>query len=736
MPFPNRFAMRHALAMVSVLYLSGFLGQAQAVPATDPVASDASAPEASKTDTGVDEVVVIAQRLNEARNGIQTQTGASTYTINEAAIAAEPGGDNQLLNQVIMQAPDVAQDSFGQFHVRGEHNGLQYRLNGIILPEGISVFGQSLDPRLISSLTLVTGALPAEYGLRTAGIIDLKTKSGVIDPGGSVSIYGGSHGTVEPSFNYGGSDGRLNYFVSGDFLRNDLGIESPDGSSDPIHDHTKQYHGFGYFEYILDDANRVSAVLSSSVGDFQIPNRAGLTPGLTNADGTPLNIDGQTSFPSAALNENQRELNHFAILSWQHSQGALDVQTSATARYSSLTFTPDPLGDVLFTGIAQDAYKQNVAYALQSDAAYKLDDMHTLRGGIFLQSDHSVSLTNSQVIALDANGNQTSEVPISIIDNGAKTEWLESVYLQDEWKVIPSLTFNYGLRFDKFSAFTAAHQVSPRFNAVWQALDDTTVHVGYSRYLSPPPFELVGGETISKFLNTTAAPGVTVSNSPLAEQANYYDVGVQQKVTHQLTVGLDTYYKQSHNLIDEGQFGAPIILTPFNYAYGKQYGAEITANFTQQGFNAYLNLAYQSAKGKDIDSAQFNFSQDDLDYIASHYIHLDHEQQFTASGGVSYLWNHTTFSADFLEGSGLRADLVLPDGTSIPNGDHLPYYTQVNLGVNHIFHFTESSTLTARVDLINALDKVYEIRNGTGVGVGAPQFGPRRGVFLGLSKSI
>ena len=98
-----------------------------------------------------------------------------------------------------MQAPEVAQDSFGQFHVRGEHNGLQYRLNGIILPEGISVFGQSLDPRLISSVTLVTGALPAEYGLRTAGIIDLKTKSGVIDPGGSVSIYGGSHGTVEPS---------------------------------------------------------------------------------------------------------------------------------------------------------------------------------------------------------------------------------------------------------------------------------------------------------------------------------------------------------------------------------------------------------------------------------------------------------------------------------------------------------------------------------------------------------
>src|SRR5476651_400046 len=165
--------------------------------------TDSGSPGSSPA--ALDEVVVIAQRLNEARNGIQTQTGASIYTINEAAIGAQPGGDNQLLNQVIMQAPEVAQDSFGQFHVRGEHNGLQYRLNGIILPEGISVFGQSLDPRLISSMSLITGALPAEFGLRTAGIIDLKTKSGLVDPGGSISLYGGSHDTVAPSFNYGGS---------------------------------------------------------------------------------------------------------------------------------------------------------------------------------------------------------------------------------------------------------------------------------------------------------------------------------------------------------------------------------------------------------------------------------------------------------------------------------------------------------------------------------------------------
>src|SRR6202048_1051935 len=459
-----RFSARRALATISILYSMCTLAPAHA--AADREAADRAAPSdiPGSSSPTLDEVVVTSQRLNEARNGIQTQTGASTYTINEAAIGAAPGGDNQLLNQVIMQAPDVAQDSFGQFHVRGEHNGLQYRLNGIILPEGISVFGQSLDPRLISSLSVVTGALPAEYGLRTAGIIDITTKNGLQAPGGAVSLYGGSHGPVEPSFNYAGGAGSFSYLVTGSFLRNDLGIESPDGRSNPIHDHTTQYHGFGYFEDILDDENRGALMIGSSVGKFQIPNQSGLQPSLG------LTVNGVSAYPSEALNENQREVTQFAALSWQHSAGALDVQTSFMARYSSLTFRPDPLGDLLYNGIAQDAFKQNMAYALQSDAAYRLNDSHTVRTGVFVQTDHSVSDTTSQVLLTDATGAPISDVPTAIVDNNSKTEWIKSLYLQDECKLIPTFTINYGLRFDRFTAYTSAHQLSPRVNMVWQAL--------------------------------------------------------------------------------------------------------------------------------------------------------------------------------------------------------------------------------------------------------------------------
>ena len=701
-------------------------------------------------------IVVTAQHLDLGRSQIQTQTGANTYTFDSAAIGAEPGGTNVLLNQVVLQAPDVTQDSFGQFHIRGEHNGLQYRINGIILPEGISVFGQALDPRFIASLSLIDGALPAEYGLRTAGIIDITTRNGLESPGGVVSLYGGSHGEVEPSLTYGGGTGSFSYLVTGDFLRNDLGIESPDGSSNPIHDHTTQYHGFGYFENIVNDQNRLALMMGSSVGKFQIPDLGGeQPPDLLHVPGaasplnvggvpSPLNVDGMSLYPSQNLNENQREVTQFGALSWQHSAGAFDLQSSVIARYSSLTFVPDVLGDLLYDGVAQDAFKQNMAYAAQTDGSYRLNDEHTIRSGLFMQSDHSISATTTGVLLLNpATGDQISAVPASIIDNGAKTEWIYSGYLQDEWKLLANFTVNYGLRYDKFTAYAAAKQLSPRVNMVWQALPDTTVHTGYSRYLSPPPFELVGAKDIALFQNTTYPPLAPGAAVPQAEHANYYDLGVQQKITHELTVGLDSYYKQSVNLIDEGQFGAPIILTPFNYRYGKQYGGELTVNYATKTFSAYLNLAVQSAKGKDIDSAQYNFSESDLAYIANNYIHLDHEQQHTASGGVSYLWNDTRFSADFIFGSGLRADLELPagesngyGGTDVPNGEHLPTYAQVNTGLMHVFTIPHAGTLTTRFDVVNLFDRIYEIRNGTGVGVGAPQFGPRRGLFFGLSKSL
>ena len=523
-------------------------------------------------------------------------------------------------------------------------------------------------------------------------------------------------------------------------LRNDLGIESPDGSSDPLHDHTTQLHGFSYFEDILDPQDRVSLILGTSEDAFQIPNQRGLQPSLG------LSVEGTTDYLSDDLDETQHELAEYAILSWQHSAGDLNWQSSLSTRFTSLHFAPDWTGDLLYNGLSQDAFKADTAIAWQTDAAYNLNAAHTIRAGIFLQHDASSSTTDTETLCQGVAvtgiclASTPVYVPVSVFDSGDQSQEIESLYLQDEWKVLSELTLNYGLRFDNYSAYSHGNQVSPRVNFVWQLQEGTTVHGGYSKYFTPPPFELVSSADYTRFYGTSALPlgSVTQDSAPVAESANYYDLGVQQKFGSSLTLGIDSYYEQASNLIDEGQFGAPIILTPFNYRYGHLGGVEFTGSYSVSNLSLYGNVAFQSAKGKDVESSQFSFTQAQLAYIQNNYIHLDHEERASASGGVAYSLFGTRLSADLIFGSGLRQDGppgALYDGSGIPNGDHTPSYLTVNLGASHAFQMP-GGPLTVRFDIINASDKMYQIRSGSGIGVFAPQWGARRGFFAGVSKDF
>jgi len=445
-------------------------------------------------------------------------------------------------------------------------------------------------------------------------------------------------------------------------------------------------------------------------------------------------VNGATSFNSARLNQNQKEATQFGLLSLQKHIGAVDVQISAFVRNSDLAFSPDPLGDLLFNGIAQQARRSNLAGGLQADASWRIDDSHTLRGGFLGQLEHTAFNTTSSVLPVDDSGAQTSNQPFSIIDNGGRTGGIYGVYLQDEWRILPVLTLNYGLRFDGVDEYTRESQLSPRVNLVWKATETTTAHAGYARYFTPPAFQLVSPTSIRLFSNTTVAPTILQDDTVRAERSNYFDVGVSQVVVPGLTVGLDGYFKQASNLLDEGQFGAPIILAAFNYAQARVGGVEFTASYDQGPWSAYGNIAYSRALGKDIISSQFNFDPEELDYIAQHYIHLDHDQTWTGSAGVAYTLNRgtkfqTRFSVDLLAQSGLRSSTP-----TVPNGASLPAYTVVNASVVQKLDLGIGEGTDLRLDVLNVGDATYQIRDGSGVGVGAPQYGIRRSVLAGLTQ--
>jgi hypothetical protein len=681
--------------------------------AANPTASPASSAAGTPGTATTEQVVVTSQELDISREAIVPSLGATRYTVGPDRLDSQAQGENAPFNQTILRFPGVAQDSFSQLHVRGEHANLQYRIDDVLLPESIPGFGQELETRFADSVSLVTGALPAQFGFRTTGVIDVHTKNGAVFQQGDASLYVGSFDTIKESLEYGAVSGQLSYFGTESYLHDGIGIENPTRSSDPIHDDTDQYKLFGYVSYIFDPTSRLTLLISGNHSDFQIPNTPGLTPVYT--------VGTRSTFDSAKLDENQSEDSTYAILTYQKHVGDFSFQASAFNRYTAVLFRPDEVGDLIFNGVASRVDRAILSNGVEFDSSYKLTDQHTLRAGFLFTEGYATIDTVTLVFPVDENGHQTSTIPLRIVDNHDKYGYFYGFYLQDEWKPFEQLTINFGGRLDFVNAFVDENQLSPRINVVYEPFKGTTLHAGYARYFTPPPLEGVPQSTIAKFAGTTNESAITKDSPVTSERAHYFDAGVTQKIAEGFNVGIDGFYKSSHSVLDEGQFGEALILSSFNYKRGEIYGGEFTSSYDHGPFSAYLNAAYEWARGTNISSAQFLFDPAEFAYIKKNWVFLDHDQRFTGSAGVSYTWNDWRLAIDGLYGNGLRR------GFANTQKNH-PYET-FNVSLSRRIKITEKTAVNIRFDVVNIFDKIYELRDGSGIGVGAPQFGQRRGFY-------
>src|SRR5256884_8947734 len=399
-------------AIVLLLGASMAMAQEAVTTASSPAPSTTATPGTATAE----EVVVQSQELDISREQIVPNLGATRYTVGPDRLDSQAQGENAPFNQTILRFPGVAQDSFGQLHVRGEHANLQYRIDDVLLPESIPGFGPELATRFADNISLMTGALPAQFGFRETGVIDIHTKTGAGFIGSEASIYVGSFDTFMESLERGGVTGKLSYYVTQSYLHDGIGVENPTRSSSPIHDDTDQYKFFGYFSDIIDETSRVTLLVSGNHSDFQIPNNPGQTPAFT--------VNGRSTFDSAKLDENQSEDSAYEILTYQKKAGDLNFQASVFNRYSSILFRPDNVGDLIFNGVASRVDRAILSNGVEFDASYKLNDQHTIRGGFLFTEQYANVGTATLVFPVDANGNQTSDVPLRIVDNNDKYGYL------------------------------------------------------------------------------------------------------------------------------------------------------------------------------------------------------------------------------------------------------------------------------------------------------------------------
>ena len=701
---------------------SALVAQADDSTATEKDATTEQSSGTNANTTVVPTVVVTGSAdlpIDPSRQiSVDPSQGIKVYTIEAAEIQNLSEGADTKFTEVYENSPGVSQDGHGIWHIRGEDSGTSYLINGVPLPRGIinSTFGQKFDSRFVSSVSLLDGALPAQYGITIGGILDITTKQGSNLEGGTASFYGGSYDTTQPNLSYGGVCGSVDYYFQAGYEGNDLGIENPTRSSYPLHDHTDQFNGFFYLCDHLDKSSQLTFMLSGSHDYFQIPN----TPGLPVA----FTLPDVSTYDSADLKSVQVEQQDYGMVSYRRVSDGFTLQSSLISGYAQTAFHPDTIGDLILNGEASAQSRELIEDTWQTDMNYRINDDHLLKWGLNLTSQVESATASTTAFATDASGNPTSNIPLTIGDSQNKDGYYYSLYLEDQWQPTRQLTVNYGLRFDQLYEYVIENQLSPRINFVYQATPSSTLFLGYSRFFAPPQEEYISPSSVAKLNNTTAtAASETTDDRPRAERSHYFDLGITHQFTPGLKASLEGYYKQEKNVNDEAQVGLSQIYTPFAYAHGYYTGVELASSYARDGFNAFVNLGVSRAMGKDINASQILFPQDQLDY-AQHYVHVNHDQTITLSSGAAYTISHSTIHLNAFYGSGF---FDTPDSS-----DQDPDHFTVNLGVYHDFKIWKNQKVTVRCDVVNLFDKIYVIHPGGGVETFAAQYGQRRSIYGGL----
>jgi hypothetical protein len=669
-------------------------------------------------------VIIEAQRVGGPE---VSPTGANDYAVTARDIDALPAGDISPITDVLTHMPGVAIDQNQQIHIRNtEGPQFQYQINGVLIPFDINTnppFISMINPMFVKQLDLLDGVLPARYSYATGGVVDIRTKDGCEQSGGDVSVTTGQRSTFTPSFQYAACTGGLSSYVSLLYNQSNRAFDSATPDPDAIHDRTQSGQAFGFFAYPIDSTMKMTLLLSGASSTNQLPNVPDLDPEFLLA-GVPNPPN------SAAIGSHLDFGDYLAVVSLIGTPSSeLNYQIAYSEHGISQRFRPDPVGELVYQGVASTASHIDHDHTLQGDLTDSLGS-HVLGTGFYF-GDFLVSANDSSLVfplnAACANTDgcaQSSTVPTNVINNTEASNVVLGVYVNDLWQISPQWRANVGLRWDHLNGFTERGQLDPTINVIFAPAQDTTIHAGFARYFQVPSFLGISPTAQAAFANTTAAgpPGIA---TPDTEDDFEWDVGIAQQWTTRFSMSVDTFFERTHRYLDTGQFGDVPIFAPFNYNWGYIWGTEFATKYRGEHLSAYGNVTIGLNRQSGVLTGQFNFDPDELAYIQTHNITLDHQPRYGASGGMGYEWGQFALNLDGLYSSGLRGDFA--------DLERLPSVTQFNFSGQYSLPIPGVGVLTNRVALLNLLDRVNLIRPAEGIGIFQSSYGPRFTVFDSIS---
>lgn len=597
-------------------------------------------------------VVITGRKLDVARTQINAELGATVYSLGNDAIDDRPGGETSSMAVMLAQTPGVAL-SGDALTIRGSKD-VQVRINNVIIPEAVADPAEHLSIRLAQTTTVMTGTLPAQYGFVPAGVINIITKSGLYRHGGELEFYAGSNSFTEPAFEWAGSVLGNSLFASGS--RETGRMDVADLSRKQAGDRTREAEGLAFVDRILGPNDRLSLIIGGSNEHHSI---------------------GATSLP-AGTEDNSDD---YAVGSFQHSVDGITVQTSLFFGHGS--------GEMDY---AEPSRVRRSSVGTQIDLSYDPGATNVLRAGV-LASRAIASEQGSDAIRTQAHRTSVG------------------VYLQDEWKLSPQLTFNPGIRLDWLKDRSGG-QIEPRASLVWTSSAGLTAHLGYARYAAIVPLDDANG--------ASALP---------TEFDDYWDAGLQYRLGA-LTLGADAYARSVRNFLAERQTIGSSLTESFAFRRARFRGIELSATYASRPLSAWVNMSLSRAQGRGLIDPSATFAATII-AAADNWIALSSQRPVSGSAGVTWRSGKFAFAGTLTASSG---PVISPDSAD-PNGSRNHAYE--TFGVAAIYHAGLGGRLSDfRIDINNLANAHYRLNDASNLEGGWTHWAEGRAIILGVEQGF
>jgi TonB dependent receptor/TonB-dependent Receptor Plug Domain len=720
---PNKQLLRYLWTGTAIgLMLTGPVrAQTDSQASTQQTAPSTSSESAPSARAKVESVTVTGTLIS---GPTLSANGNNDYSITDANILNLPAGDETSMTDVLSQMPGVGIDQNQQVHIRDTQGSqFQYEINGSLIPLDINTnppFISMINPLMVKSIDLLDGILPSQYSYAMGGVVNIQTKDGCEQPGGSATIYAGQRGMVQPSMQYAGCSGNLSYYSSVLYSQNNMAFSSATPGPNAIHNQTNQGQTFNTFSYALNTNTKLNLIVAATGSDNQLPNVADLAPQFTLANANTI--------PSADINSYLNFRDYLGVISLSGSPTRqLSYQISYAIHSISEQYLPDDAGELIYQGVASQTTHKDFDNTFQGDLTYILGQ-HSIGAGLYFGAYDVTSNANSLVFPVDASGAQSSDAPVNVVNDTHAMNLITGVYVNDLWQISPEFRLNVGLRWDGETGYSPGSQFDPTINLTYIPTRGTTLHAGAARYFQVPSLEGISPGAPAAYAGTTGQgpPGVT---NPLTEDDWEWDAGIVQVLTPELTISEDNFFEITRHYLDAGQFGVVPIFAPFNYNHGQIWGSEIAINYKNGNLSAYGNITLGRNIEKGVATGQYNFSEPgELEYIDTNYIVLDHQALLGITTGVTYDWKPYKFSVDTTYNDGLR--------TGFANLEPTPNVFQVNAGIERTFQIDGVGLIRDRLTVLNVLDRINLIRPFGGLGVFQSAYGPRLSIFDALTVPL